>query len=430
MAVHPPEKSAVGRLPYPHLADRMFGRPLMVHPAKADAIIAGLGSRLLGAEMLPDKQAFTAVFGERREGGYRLVDGVGVLDVFGVLAHFGGFGADSSYVLGYERLAGMFAEALVDDDAKSVVLNMDTPGGEVAGVFEFAELVYQARGSKPIHAAVGDMAASAGYLIASAADSISITSNGVAGSIGVVMRHVDVSAAMKMDGVQVTHIFSGAHKVDGNQFEPLTDAVRGDLQAECDRVYDMFVQTVARNRGIEARAVRATEARVYSGQLAVDVGLADVMESPDQLIARLSGRSDNQPEAIMPKEETQPQAAETNPGELAARYDAGLKAGATAERERIGAILGCDAAKGREASAHSIAMTTELDAEAATSLLATLPLVPATAEVEKLSPLAAAMHKAGTPGVGDGGGDAAAETSPTQTILSNYNAATGVPINH
>jgi ClpP class serine protease len=79
------------------------------------------------------------------------------------------------------------------------------------------------------------MAASAGYLGASAADSLAITSIGYAGSIGVVMRHVDMSAALMTEGVRVSHIFAGAKKIDGNSFEPLSAAVRADFQSQRHR---------------------------------------------------------------------------------------------------------------------------------------------------------------------------------------------------
>ena len=422
------------RPPMPHLAAELFGRPLMCLPAKVDMIIAGLGSRLLGGDIqgLP-LEAFTTAFGEARQPGYRIIDGVGIIDVFGVLAHHGGFSADSSYVMGYDTIVHQLDAALVDDDVKSIVLNMDSPGGSVAGAFDAADLVAKVNETKPVHAAIGDTAASAAYLIASAAESISITRTGLAGSIGVVMRHVDVSKRIKKDGMSVTFIHAGAHKVDGHPFAPLSAAVFADLQAEVDKVYALLVDTVGIHRDMPESAIRATEARMYSGEDAVKMGLADRVETPDQLIARLSGRSKHQQEAIMPKENTPPLTAETTPliGDLSARYDAGLTAGASAERTRIRTILCCEAGLQHPEAAETMAFTTDMSAEDAERVLASLPKeVTATLEEFALSPLAAAMHNAGTPGVGDGGGDAAGPPSDAQAILKDFNSATGTPVSH
>lgn len=414
----------------PRLAAELFGRPLMCLPDKVDMIIAGLGKRLMGAELLqaPAHEAFTTQRGVASDAGYRVVDGIGVIDVMGVLAHHGGFSADSSYVLGYDTIARRLDAALVDTAVEAIVLNLDSPGGAAAGAFDAADLVRAAARIKPVHAAIGDMAASAAYAIASAASSISITRTGMAGSIGVVMRHVDASAMMKQDGLSVTHIYAGAHKVDGHPFAPLSDAVRADLQAEVDGVYKIFVDTVAANRDLSVAAVRGTEARMYTGQDAVSMGLADRVETPDQLIARLSGH--NQPEAVMPKEETPPLAAKTfTKNQMDASFEDGVKLGTSEERDRIGAILGCDAAVTHPEAARTMALTTDMSAEDAERVLAAMPeAAPAADAVQPLSPLAAAMHNAGTPGVGDGGGDAADKPSEAQAILNDFNSATGVPV--
>ena len=311
-----------------------------------------------------------------------------MIDIFGVLAHRGGLNADSDYVMGYDSIARRLDAALGDIDVESIVLNMDSPGGAANGAFDAADLVASANKIKAVHAAIGDMAASATYAIASAATSISITRTGMAGSIGVVMRHIDASKRLEQDGYSVTHIHAGAHKVDGHPFAPLSDEVRTDLQAEVDKVYDLFVATVAENRGIPEAAVRATEARIYTGDEAVKMGLADRVETPDQLIARLTGQQ--QQEAIMPKDETAPVTAKTySQDDLDAKFEAGVKLGAGEERKRITAILGCDVAAKRAKAANTIALTTDMDAEQAKALLASLPEDAAT-QAAAPSPLAAA----------------------------------------
>lgn len=227
---------------YPHLADRLLNTPLLLHPQKLDAIIAGLGGRLLGVEGLQIDAAtltaraalpaemFTTRRGERTERGYRVVDGVAVISAMGGLVHRTKLAADSSLLIGYNDLAADMEDALAKADVHAIALVMDSPGGEVSGAFELAERIYAARGRKPIVAVADGMAASAAYLAASAADEVVLSATSYVGSIGVVMRHVDFSRALANDGITVSHIFAGEHKIDGNPYQPLPDAVRTALQ--------------------------------------------------------------------------------------------------------------------------------------------------------------------------------------------------------
>lgn len=287
---------------YPHLADRLLNTPLLLHPQKLDAIIAGLGGRLLGVDGLQMDAAeltaraalpaemFTTRRGERTERGYRVVDGVAVISAMGGLVHRTKLAADSSLLIGYNDLAADVEDALGKSDVHAIALVMDSPGGEVAGAFELAERIYAARGRKPIVAVADGMAASAAYLAASAADEVVLTNTSYVGSIGVVMRHVDFSRALANDGITVSHIFAGEHKIDGNPYQPLPDAVRAALQADIEGLYQMFVQAVAKHRGMNEQAVRDTRAGVYRGVAAVAARLADRIGTVDAVVAELATR--------------------------------------------------------------------------------------------------------------------------------------------
>lgn len=287
---------------YPHLADRLLNTPLLLHPQKLDAIIAGLGGRLLGVDGLQIDAAeltaraalpaemFTTRRGERTERGYRVVDGVAVISAMGGLVHRTKLAADSSLLIGYNDLAADVEDALGKSDVHAIALVMDSPGGEVAGAFELADRIYAARGRKPIVAVADGMAASAAYLAASAADEVVLTNTSYVGSIGVVMRHVDFSRALANDGITVSHIFAGEHKIDGNPYQPLPDAVRAALQADIEGLYQMFVQAVAKHRGMDEQAVRDTRAGVYRGVAAVAARLADRIGTVDAVVAELATR--------------------------------------------------------------------------------------------------------------------------------------------
>ncbi len=285
---------------YPHLAARIFNVALLVHPQKLDAIVAGLGQRLLGCQIahsaadsaiLPP-ELFTTRKGPRADRGYQVIDGVAVLNVSGALVHKTRIEADSSTLLGYNSIAADLQDAMDHPDVHAVLQIWDSPGGEAQGAFQYADTARALRDKKPFIALADGMAASAGYLGASAAKELAITATGYAGSIGVVMRHVDMSAALMAEGVRVTHIFAGSKKIDGNSFEPLTASVKADFQAEIDSLYTTFIASIAQARSgkLSPEAIRATQAATYRGQDAINAGLADRISTADALITELAAQ--------------------------------------------------------------------------------------------------------------------------------------------
>lgn len=283
---------------YPHLAARLFNTPLLIHPQKLDAIIAGLGDRLTGEvlglvgsqnqrSLLPGEM-FSTRRGTRGDEGYGITDGVAVIHASGALVHRSRIDGASSYLLGYNELAMQLEDAMANPDVHAVLQVFDSPGGEVAGAFEYASRINELRGRKPLVAIADSLAASAAYLSGSAFEQLAVSQTGYIGSIGVVMRHVDMSRKLANDGIKVTQIFAGSHKVDGNPYEPLPREVQASLQAEVDALYELFVNVAAAQRGISADAIRATQADTFRGQAAVDLGLADRVATTDQLITELA----------------------------------------------------------------------------------------------------------------------------------------------
>lgn len=432
--------------PYPHLADRLFNTPLLLHPQKLDAIIAGLGQRLLGMESLQIDAAqvspraalpaemFTTRKGERTERGYRVNEGVAVISAMGALVHRTRLEADSSLLIGYNDLAADMEDALAQPEVHAIALVLDSPGGEVSGAFELADHIYAARGRKPIVAVADGMAASAAYLAASAADEVVLTTTSYVGSIGVVMRHVDYSRALANEGINVSHIFAGEHKVDGNPYQPLPPSVREHLQADIEGLYQMFVQAVARHRGMQEQAVRDTRAAVYRGVAGVAARLADRIGTADAVISELSVRrarihpaagqrahgnavpkgvlmsstateADNQPAASATPAAPSTAPSATAPAIAAAPAQASVEEaraeGAQAERARVTAILGHANAAANPALAQSC-ISGGLTAEQACGVL---DAAPAAAAAAPAAPAAAtnqfaqAMAALGNPNV-------------------------------
>lgn len=266
---------------------RLLNRPQLIEPGAAAAVI---GALLPGAEVL----AYSGGEAPETRGGrdYAVTTAsTAIIPIVGELVHRGAAMDASSGLTSYQALQDMMAEAIADPGITGIMLDVDSPGGEAGGVLDFSEWLAAQRGAKPIWASVNLQACSAAYAIASAADRIVLSgADAVAGSIGVVAVHTDLSAGLERQGAKLTFIYAGAHKVDGNPAQPLPDAVRDEWQAEVDALYGRFCAVVAANRGISPARVRDTEARVFRAADAVAFGLADEIVSQEDALIALTER--------------------------------------------------------------------------------------------------------------------------------------------
>jgi signal peptide peptidase SppA len=193
-----------------------------------------------------------------------------------------------------DRFRAAFRRAAADPDVAAIVLDIDSPGGDVSLVPETAAEIRAARREgRPIVAVANNMAASAAYWIATAADQLVVTPSGLVGSIGVYMLHEDMSARLEAEGIRPTFIFEGVRKVEGNPFAPLDDVAKAALQREVAHFYDMFTRDVAKARGVPLATVRAdpesAEANFGGGRLvvpkdAVRLGMADRVATIEETI--------------------------------------------------------------------------------------------------------------------------------------------------
>ncbi|WP_019236994.1 S49 family peptidase, partial [Wolbachia pipientis] len=149
------------------------------------------------------------------------------------------------------------------------------PGGEVNGVFDLADFIYESRLKKRIVALANDDAYSAAYAIASSAEKVFVSRTSGVGSIGVIASHIDQSGFDEKQGIKYTTIFAGSRKNDLNPHEPINSEGLKSLREEIDRLYEMFVQLIERNRNLSIEAIKSTEAGLYFGKNAVDIGFAD-----------------------------------------------------------------------------------------------------------------------------------------------------------
>jgi signal peptide peptidase SppA len=218
---------------------------------------------------------------ESRDSGYDLVGSVAVIPIHGTLVQKTGTLRPWSGMTGYDGLRQAFLTALYDPKVEAIVLDVDSPGGEVSGCFDLVDTIYSARGVKPIWSILNESAYSAAYALASAADKIYVPRTGGTGSIGVICMHVDFSKALTSAGIEVTFITYGDRKADGHSEIPLSAPALARFQDDIDTMGELFVETVARNRNIAASKVRATQAGTYLGAAGVAAGLADAVAAPD-----------------------------------------------------------------------------------------------------------------------------------------------------
>lgn len=180
--------------------------------------------------------------------------------------------------------------AAVEPNVDAILLELDSPGGEVYGVPEAWASIRESGKMKPVVAIANSVAASAGLYLASAANEIWATPSGEVGSVGVYMLHVDASKALEKMGEAWDFIVAtkSPYKVEGNPAAPLTDEARAYLQEDTDRYMAMFIRDLAAGRGKSERTVEADfgGGRMLSPTQAAKVGMVDRVGTFEQAMRR------------------------------------------------------------------------------------------------------------------------------------------------
>lgn len=301
-----------------HVSRQLFNQPVFVTEDWASVILSAARSELninlisrtdgveidrMGMERLA--RAARADVDVREDQRYRgdvneVTNGIAVIPIEGTLTKSWGLDPYSGFT-GYDGIKAKLIAAMEDNDVEAIMLDIDSPGGAVAGCFDLVDLIYALReeNQKPIAAIANEMACSAAYAIYSAATPgfRFVPRTGEIGSIGVLMMHTDVQKALQMEGIEVRIFRAGKWKAEGNGYEDMAKETADRIQATLDEMRDLFVNTVARNLarpGDDVNAlkktVRETEGLTYIGRHARDIGLADEVGSEDQLWARLLER--------------------------------------------------------------------------------------------------------------------------------------------
>lgn len=271
----------------------LLAAPWAIQPEMLQEITQIYSTHLRGEKI--DLEALEARMGEplaRTEQGYQVQDGVAVIPIEGVIAKKMNLFSRVSGGASTQMIERDFLEAMDDPGVSAILLHLDTPGGAVDGTAELADTIYKGRGKKPIYALADGQMASAGVWIGSAADRVyAAAETTIVGSIGIVTQHVDRSGQQKRAGVVVTDVFAGRYKRITSENEPLSQEGRDYIQGRLDYVYSLFVDAVAKHRGVSAEEVleNMADGKIFVGRQAIDAGLVDGVATFDQVIAELSG---------------------------------------------------------------------------------------------------------------------------------------------
>lgn len=284
------------------IAQRLFNVPLAIEPTKAEVICAALHQRLgiLQVERMDstvmgvvDMKAMVddAYRAGRSDKVFHMDSGVAVIPVTGTLLHRYGHLDPWSGCSGYDGIARKLRAALSDNDVRAIWLDIDSPGGEVSGLFalvrEIAMSTQSETGGKPIWAYANEMACSAAYAIASVCDKVFAPKEAIVGSIGAIIMHTDFTEMLDANGIKVTMIRGGERKARGSAYEALDEATLTKLQEAVEKTRREFAGYVAMGRNLDVDAVLATEADWFDGEEANDLGLIDGVGDESEIWERL-----------------------------------------------------------------------------------------------------------------------------------------------
>lgn len=375
-----------------HLINELFNQPHLVTASYFKTLCGAVAERLniphiefngerIAAQQLKIRaELYNSEQPNDRRYFYESKDGIAIIPIGGTLVHKNGYLNTVSGMTGYDGIKRRIDYAMSDPQIKAIMYVYSTPGGHVVGNFELADYMHSLKGIKPTAALIDAQAASAGYSLASTADYRYITEHSTAGSIGVLLPHVSQQQQLKNQGVKVDIIHAGNHKIDGNPYQDLSSEVRNKMQATVNTIYDRFTSSVARNLNIDEGIIRDTQADIYMGKEAVDIGLADELTPSFEAFDRFKSFTASQQKTtvslatttlttkakgpitqgntIMPETKENAPAAQNNPVITGEQMKA-----------RVSTILTQGSALGLAAVAQCIALDTNVSAEDASTIL-------------------------------------------------------------
>jgi len=260
---------------------RLFEQPWAITEQALDALV-DIALKL----KLPERITASGSQQTAEDRLYAVKNGVAIIPVEGTLykrSYFFSCGTT------YAWLRHTIADAMSNPDVSAILLDIDSPGGGVGGVSDLAEYIYSLRGKIPVYAFTDSQMTSAAYWLGSAAQMVAASPVAQVGSIGVITMHTDYSKADEQAGIKRTYITAGEYKAIGNDAEPLNKKSREYIQSRLDAIYSIFVDTVARHRGVSIEnALEMADGKVFLAEEAKNIGMIDLVTSKERFLEQIA----------------------------------------------------------------------------------------------------------------------------------------------
>lgn len=224
-----------------------------------------------------------------------------LLAIGGIAAWFGGDGTGSGSHIAKVRITGTITQddkllERLEKIRKSprvagVIIQIDSPGGTTTGGESIYEAVRKIAAEKPVVAEVGTLAASAGYMIASATDHIVARQSSIVGSIGVLIQYPDVTGLMDKIGIKLEEVKSSPLKASPSPFKPTNEEERAMVRRLIMDSYDWFVDIVANRRSMtREQALALADGSIFTGRQGLQNKLVDALGGEEEAVAWLESK--------------------------------------------------------------------------------------------------------------------------------------------
>lgn len=268
-----------------HIANKIYNTPWFVKPATLDTISQQFINHIKG-ELPMD----TSNDMDEAENIPNLEKGIAVITIEGVIGHRLSLMETMCGGIDVNSVREQILNALEEPSVTAILLDINSPGGTVTGVPEFAEFIAEANKVKKIYAYVDSLCASAAMYIASQCEAIFCTQSSELGSVGVYMLTVDESRALDNAGIKVNAITNAeaTMKLAGASFKPLTDDEKEMFQKGVQKSYDQFKAAVLSKRTIDPQYLNG---ECFDGEDSVKLGFADgLVSNMDQALSIISNQ--------------------------------------------------------------------------------------------------------------------------------------------
>lgn len=261
----------------------------MVDRAKGNELLAGYSSDVPAQDRVPFN--------------VQISGSIGILNVRGALSNTDDPWARYFGMTQYVDLRASMVWMLGRQGIEAILLDIDSGGGAVSGVADTANFITKVDKVKPVFSFTGGDMGSAAYWLGSSARKVYNSPTAAVGSVGVIATHKEFSKALEKEGVTVTQVRSGKFKALASPYEPLSDAARQQIQDRVDATSRVFIEHVAKRRGmtVEAADKRIGQGREFVGQQAVDSGASDGVFDFEKVVSIVNavidknGKTENNP---------------------------------------------------------------------------------------------------------------------------------------